>query len=73
MRWDYRDSRVPPIKFQFLLRFKIVVLRVPWNANNTGGIGKPMSPGHTAPNPIEKKRERIKAALTGLGDLGASW
>ena len=48
MRWDYRDSRVPPIKFQFLLRFKIVVLRVPWNANNTGGIGKPhVTPPYT--------------------------
>ena len=32
---DYRDSRAVPIKFQFLLRFKIVV-RSRWISNNTG-------------------------------------
>jgi len=32
---DYRDSRAPPIKFQFLLRFKIVILWSRWIANNT--------------------------------------
>jgi hypothetical protein len=32
---DYRDSNAPLIKFQFLLRFKIVI-RSRWIANNTG-------------------------------------
>jgi hypothetical protein len=32
---DYRDSRAPPIKFEFLLRFKSVV-RSRWIANNVG-------------------------------------
>jgi hypothetical protein len=32
---DYRDSRAPPIKFQFLLRSKSVV-RSRWIANNIG-------------------------------------
>jgi hypothetical protein len=31
---DYCHSRAPPIKFLFLLRFKIVVRR--WIANNSG-------------------------------------
>jgi hypothetical protein len=32
---DYRDSNAPPIKFQFLLGFKVVV-RFRWIANNAG-------------------------------------